>query len=287
MADLSQTVEQKTTFLYFMPHTLLTILTAPYRRTFRLYTWIPLKELRCATVARDQKLLVTLIGEWQDDKYAELQSVQVAASFCAAATLSTISWNKIQNPHWVAEALWFTSLVCAIWAVITSIQTKSILDDLPDRINLTSSMPASELKRTQRVILRYKKTPGIGHWIMLFIWQFPSMMMSYAWCTYLSGLTVYVCTPFIRERQWTTKHNVAIVFLTVSGVGLITYGFLSIFVYVSEKDYERSVASTRISTNDNEPTEDPICTVQNFPLEDYVQDRSRRTSGRSKKKLLI
>jgi hypothetical protein len=58
----------------------------------------------------------------------------------------------------------------------------------------------------RRVILRYKRTPGVGHWVMLFIWQFPSMTMSYAWVTFLSGLTVYVCTPFITEMGW-TKHR--------------------------------------------------------------------------------
>lgn len=112
------------------------------------------------------------------------------ASFCAGATLATITWTKIPDPLWIADALWFSSLTCSIWAVITSIKTKSILDDIPDRDLLNLNLPEMELKRAVRVIVRYKKTPGWGHWIMLFIWQFPSMMMSYAWCTFISGLSI-------------------------------------------------------------------------------------------------
>ena len=37
-------------------------------------------------------------------------------------------------------------------------------------------------------------------------------------------------------------------YLTVGGVGLLTYIFSSVFVDVGEKDFEGSVASTRVST---------------------------------------
>jgi hypothetical protein len=40
--------------------------------------------------------------------------------------------------------------------------------------------------------------------------------------------------------------------LCVASVGLFTYAFSSGFVYVGEKDYERSVASTRVNTSDME-----------------------------------
>lgn len=132
----------------------------------------------------------------------------VQASFCAGATLATISWSKVPNAIWVADALWFSSLICSIWAIITSIQMKSILDDLPNKDELNSNLPEAELQRTRRVILRYKKNPGLNHWVMLYIWQFPSQTMSYAWCTFLSGLSVYVCTPFIRREAWSNQHKV-------------------------------------------------------------------------------
>lgn len=54
----------------------LAIVTAPYRRTFKLYTWRPLQEMRAARGDRD--ILVPLIRQWKAEKYEELRSVQVS-----------------------------------------------------------------------------------------------------------------------------------------------------------------------------------------------------------------
>jgi hypothetical protein len=53
------------------------IWTAPYRRAFRLYTWHPLRAIRATS---NRKTLLPLVKNWKEDKYAELQSVQVAVS---------------------------------------------------------------------------------------------------------------------------------------------------------------------------------------------------------------
>lgn len=66
---------------------LLAIVTAPYRRTFKLYTWRPLKEMRAAR--GDKSILVPLIRQWKEEKYEELRSVQVSVSqarVCKTAT---------------------------------------------------------------------------------------------------------------------------------------------------------------------------------------------------------
>lgn len=63
---------------YIILSTLLGVVTIPYRRTFKLYTWKPLKEIRAA--GADPDLLIPLVREWKDNKYAELQSVQIAVS---------------------------------------------------------------------------------------------------------------------------------------------------------------------------------------------------------------
>jgi hypothetical protein len=171
---------------------------------------------------------------------------------------------------WASEALWFIALICSIFAIITSIQTKSMLDDLPSREQLSGAIPEIEVQRMQRAILRYKKTPGLRHWIMLFIWQFPSMTMAYAWCTYIAGLTVYICYPFLLKVPWQDRHKVshsgrtyggmltvskiAIAYLSFGLVGLVTYVSATIFVYAGEKDYERSVAGSRASILTNTRT---------------------------------
>ncbi|KAF2192599.1 hypothetical protein K469DRAFT_717161 [Zopfia rhizophila CBS 207.26] len=315
MADRAQTqapptsknVKHSTRWIVFLTEVILIIFTAPYRRTFKLYTWKPIREIRAAD--GDRTVLVAKIRDWKTDKYAELQSVQVAASFCTGATLATISWSTVPNPIWLADALWFSSLICSVWGIITSIQIKSILDDIPDKDQLNERLSELELKRTKRVILRYKKRPGVGHWIMLFLWQFPSMTMSYAWCTFLSGLTVYVCTPFIRRDEWGNHHKIAIMYLIVGSIGFCTYLFSTCFVFAGEKELQRSVNTTRINTNDMEsgvdllstskkPSDatnrrrsseivDPVENLQSGGLFDVTKgSRDGEESGNSKRQLL-
>jgi hypothetical protein len=117
-------------------------------------------------------------------------------------------WSKASDALWIANALFVSSLLCAIWAIISTIQTKSILDDLPAKEDLNANLADVEVTRMQRTILRYKRSPALQHWIMLFIWQFPSMTMAYSWVTFLSGLTVHICDPFIRQVPWQNKHKV-------------------------------------------------------------------------------
>lgn len=44
---------------------------------------------------------------------------------------------------------------------------------------------------------------------MVFTWQCPIMFMSYSVCSYLAGLTIYVCTPLIRGNVWSAGSNVS------------------------------------------------------------------------------
>ena len=63
-------------------HLLLAIITAPYRRTFKLYTWRPLKEMRAAR--GDSRILIPLVRQWKAEKYEELRSVQVSVGDCTS-----------------------------------------------------------------------------------------------------------------------------------------------------------------------------------------------------------
>ncbi|KAF9699138.1 hypothetical protein EKO04_003046 [Ascochyta lentis] len=192
----------------------------------------------------DRTILVPLIRQWKIEKYEELRSVQVSASFCAGAAIAGMPWSKTSDALWTANALFVSSLLCAIWAIISTIQTKSILDDLPAKEDFNTSLADIEVARIQRTILRYKRTPAFQHWIMLFIWQFPSMTMAYSWVTFLLALTVHVCDPFIRHSSWSDKNKTAIVYLVVGLLGLATYIFTAVFVYMSEKDLEHYVTGT-------------------------------------------
>lgn len=67
---------------------LLVIVTAPYRRTFKLYTWRPLKEMRAARGNRS--VLIPLVRQWKAEKYEELRSVQVSVSWPTNPKVSKI-----------------------------------------------------------------------------------------------------------------------------------------------------------------------------------------------------
>ncbi|KZM19832.1 uncharacterized protein EKO05_0004222 [Ascochyta rabiei] len=192
----------------------------------------------------DRAILIPLIRQWKMEKYEELRSVQVSASFCAGAAIAGMPWSKTSDALWIANALFVSSLLCAIWAIISTIQTKSILDDLPVKEDLNTSLADIEVTRARRTILRYKRTPAFQHWIMLFIWQFPSMTMAYSWVTFLLALTVHVCDPFVRRSPWSDKNKTAIVYLVIGLLGLATYIFTAVFVYMSEKDLEHYVTDT-------------------------------------------
>lgn len=139
------------------------------------------------------------------------------ASFCAGAAIAGMPWSKTSDAFWIANALFASSLLCAIWAIISTIQTKSILDDLPAKEDLNANLADGEVARVQHTILRYKRTPAFQHWVMLFIWQFPSMTMAYSWVTFLSALTVHVCDPFLRRSPWSDKNKVRIDRLSCNG----------------------------------------------------------------------
>jgi hypothetical protein len=73
---------------------LLTVITIPYRRTFWLYTWKPLRDIRAAN--GDNKLLIPLVKAWKADKYDELQSVQVAVR---SHSLQVASCMSLMRPR--------------------------------------------------------------------------------------------------------------------------------------------------------------------------------------------
>ena len=64
----------------------LAIITAPYRRTFKLYTWRPLQEMRAAH--GDRNILIPLIKQWKIEKTEELRSVQVSVCLETPSTVT-------------------------------------------------------------------------------------------------------------------------------------------------------------------------------------------------------
>lgn len=81
----SGTTSFKTNWFCLFGLFFINIVTLPYRRALKLYTWEPLRRVRAAQ--HDPKVLVYLLRDFKVDKYHELQSVQVAVSI-------SVLWNQ-------------------------------------------------------------------------------------------------------------------------------------------------------------------------------------------------
>ena len=84
-------IEQRTSLLYSLLRFALCVVTAPYRRAFKLYTWQPLRELRASN--GDRKVVIPLVRDWKVEKYDELQSVQVAVSCNFHQSRNRLGWT--------------------------------------------------------------------------------------------------------------------------------------------------------------------------------------------------
>ena len=135
----------------------------------------------------------------------------------AAAVIGSFSWATLGQAYWVASALWYSSLILSILGILISAQQVTVLDLLGAQPRTDSSSERIRfVRRYLSFILREDRSQAAGNdpdrlsgigawsvrWKMVFIWQCPVMFMAYSVCAYLAGLTIYVCTPFIRGDPW-------------------------------------------------------------------------------------
>ncbi len=90
-------MERRRPTLPSLLYLVLAIFTSPYRRTFKLYTWQPLRQIRAAN--GDRNILIPLVKDWKLDKYNELQSVQVTVSCSGIETWLFFDLNAFPWRH--------------------------------------------------------------------------------------------------------------------------------------------------------------------------------------------
>jgi hypothetical protein len=128
----------------------------------------------------------------------------------------------------------------AIFAIITSAQQSALLKSLPA---CTGTRPSEEeLKYILRYIIRrpsgstwlmaifscQKKEKADfarrGHrrgfrtspdWNMVYIWQYPLMLMAWSWVTFLIALTMHVSRSLLSRRNPGDNRQVRLVYLTL------------------------------------------------------------------------
>lgn len=126
----------------------------------------------------------------------------------------SIFMASVDGDFWVARAMWYCSLSLSIWAIIASLQQNTLLSALPPR-TVPSEVSKHDLDFVTQAILKRPPhsslptnsrespiPPGPASWAMLYVWQSPLMLMSYAWVMFLIALTLHVCTPLIEKHKW-------------------------------------------------------------------------------------
>jgi hypothetical protein len=120
----------------------------------------------------------------------------------------------MEEAYWLTHGFWHSSLILAILGILLSASEVTVLHILgPLRPHRTDSASNDAFNRYKPLLLSQECNDAqiyTPRWKMVFTWQGPLMFMSYSVCTFLAGLTILVCTPFIREGgKWSEGHSVS------------------------------------------------------------------------------
>jgi len=66
---------------------------------------------------------------------------------------------------------------------------------------------------------------------MVFIWQAPMMLMAYAACFFLIGLTIYVCTPLLNGEVSSPGGKTGVFYLAVLALSGAIFIYCSFWAY--------------------------------------------------------
>jgi hypothetical protein len=107
-----------------------------------------------------------------------------------------------QQPH--PRCFWYSSL---------RLRNNGLASLGPLNLSIKTFGAQRSIKRYKPLLLSPKHGDASSHMPrgkMVFTWQGPLIFVSYSVCAFLAGLTILVCTPFIRQgAKWTVGHNVS------------------------------------------------------------------------------
>ena len=75
---------------------------------------------------------------------------------------------------------------------------------------MLSEMPSQESQNRVPVEDNEDLGQWKPRWKLIFIWQCPIMFMSYSVCSFIAGLTLFVCSPLVHGDHWSTDSYVRI-----------------------------------------------------------------------------
>ncbi|KAI1267585.1 hypothetical protein F5Y18DRAFT_378192 [Xylariaceae sp. FL1019] len=202
-------------------HYLILILTFTYNGALHYFTLDPTKEIR--NVQNDSAALIKALEEFRLRKSEEITFVRNAATLSAAASLAIFSWPPVETTPWPAKLFWHWGLILSIFSLISSVQSR-LLAEFPLPKCSGSDQAAVHVLD---LVLRSEYSPNSGlrerSIALLWMWQCPTMLMSYSWLFFLVGYVIHILRPLTSLGHELTP---AISIVTATGCLLVAVNFV-------------------------------------------------------------
>ena len=115
-----------------------------------------------------------------------------------ASTISCLSWSNLSSTHWSGRALWYSSIVLALMAVMLGAQQVMFLPDKFDG-NAAREFRKRLMVRSKEKMSRAELEPRQS---VLFAWQAPLMCLSCSVVFFHAGLLAVVGSPLAGKKGW-------------------------------------------------------------------------------------
>ncbi|KAK5682671.1 hypothetical protein LTS10_005800 [Elasticomyces elasticus] len=221
-------------FLARIKTALVCVVSFSYDGPLRHYTIGPIRELE--RHQDDPERVYHLIQRFKELKLEELQTVQKASALSAAAIIGTFSWPGTSSSFWPSQLFWYNGLWFSIFALVSFSQQRMI-DQIPTSDPKQCSNIVSQAHAQSLLHLFLKPTGGehdieatrgvhrrfVLDWRLAYAWQTPTMLMSYAWLSFMLGYAMYLLTPLLSVNTPGTSRASAIVEICLGGIAAANF----------------------------------------------------------------
>ena len=125
----------------------------------------------------------------------------------AAAVIGVFSWPSAEKSFWLAKMFWHWSLIASFFSLISSAQQR-LLRELPQQApgavvddDRMQNLVQASLQLVLSSDPTHKKDAQPPSLQMIWVWQSPTMLMSYAWMLFFLGYALHILTPVFEELQ--------------------------------------------------------------------------------------
>lgn len=196
--------------VYTISKAFLLIFSWSYHGALIYFTIEPMFDIQ--NMQHDHDQLRSALREFRCRKEEELGFVRTASGLSAAAAIAVFSWPTVENSFWLVKIFWNWSLMASIFSLISSAQQR-LLREFPkdtskdaDRGSSRGQPGDSSVEEIQALLDLVLSWPPQGDaeskpterplsFTMIWIWQTPMMLMSYAWLLFLLGYALHLLTP--------------------------------------------------------------------------------------------